>query len=509
MRNDPRIDDLLDQWDDAREEGRSISVETLCRDCPELADEVRRQIRMVDRVDEVFDIRPQQRSSRDELAELPETLGRYRLDEQLGEGGFGQVWKGFDSKLERNVAIKVLKPERSRSVLQVDRFLSEARKVARLRHKNIVTVYETDHDGKWYFMVTEWINGRDLAKRLSVSRLPLEESVRIVAKVADALQHAHDQGVIHRDIKPHNILIDKDGEPFVTDFGIAVTESELLNDDSDTSGTPAYMAPEQASFVGPSVDPRTDVYSLGVVLYELLVGKVPYTATTLAMLRSNFQSRQIPSLSAENPDVSPELERVCLKAMAVDQNERWGSAKEFADQLRRLPPEPITERPSRRLAERSSPLATPSSRAYKWSKPFIGVLFSVAAVTIIFLFGKQIVGLGVLFVQGVYSDMDRSLRPTPVQVTYRESEDGRGMIAIIKNTSAKPLYNVRMVIHDAVVDPVIWDVAASQFDTVVAKVLNSDETIEVGDYFGGPIESGKYLGVGCDGYHAIAQELIP
>jgi serine/threonine protein kinase len=336
VNNESRIDDLLDKWEDAREEGRSISVETLCRDCPELADEVRRQIREVDRVDKVFAIQSHQRSSRDDLAELPKTLGRYRLDEQIGEGGFGQVWKGFDPKLERNVAIKVLKPERSCSVLQVDRFLSEARKVARLRHKNIVTVHETDHDGKWYFMVTEWINGRDLAKRLSVSRLPLEESVRIVAKVADALQHAHDQGVIHRDVKPHNILLDRAGEPFITDFGIAVTESELLDDDSDTSGTPAYMAPEQASFVGPSVDPRTDVYSLGVVLYELLVGKVPHTATTLAMLRSSFQSKQIPSLSAENPDVSSELERVCLKAMAVDQNERWGSAKEFAVQLRRL-----------------------------------------------------------------------------------------------------------------------------------------------------------------------------
>ncbi|MCA9124730.1 MAG: serine/threonine protein kinase [Planctomycetaceae bacterium] len=339
-----QIDDLLDRWEEFREAGRSISIEELCQDCPELQDALRQQIRELEWVDGVMATQDSSGNTVVDGFEIPKALGRFRLDEQIGEGGFGQVWKGFDPKLERNVAIKVLKPDRSRSISQVDRFLSEARKVARLRHKNIVAVYETDHDGKWYFMVTDWINGRDLAHRLSISRPSFEESVCIIAKVADALQYAHDQGIIHRDVKPHNIVLDRDWEPYITDFGIAVTESELLDDSSDTSGTPAYMAPEQACFVGPAVDPRTDVYSLGVVLYELLVGKVPHTASTLAMLRSSFKSKPIPSLSVENPNVSPELERVCLKAMAIDMSERWRSAKEFATHLRRTTQQEAVQR---------------------------------------------------------------------------------------------------------------------------------------------------------------------
>src|SRR5262249_33833704 len=199
-------------------------------------------------------------------------------------GGFGRVYRGFDTWLERIVAVKVPRVDRPVTEGEVDQCRIEARKVARLRHPNIVPVHDVGREGATCFIVGEWVEGASLAARITADRPGCREAARIVAEVADALGHAHGAGFGHRDIKPGNILIDPRGRAFLTDFGIAAMEEDLLRDVT-TAGTLPYMAPEQlGEGLGP-VDHRADLYALGVVLYELLTGWRPFRATTLMELR--------------------------------------------------------------------------------------------------------------------------------------------------------------------------------------------------------------------------------
>ena len=290
MGNDTRIDDLLDRWEEAREKGQSISVEALCQDCPELQEVLQGKIRELAWVNAEMATRVPTETGERTTVKIPKILGRYELEQLIGQGGFGQVWKAHDPKLERVVAIKILRPERQGSVFQVANFLAESKKVAKLSsHPNIVSVYDVGEDKGFCFMVSELIDGSNLARNIKNHRLSIEETLRIVAKVAEALHHGHENGIIHRDIKPHNILMDRFREPYVTDFGIAVTEAEIESDSTYVAGTPAYMAPEQAEPNASPLDRRCDIYSLGVVLYELLVGSPPYTGHTISDIRTAYR----------------------------------------------------------------------------------------------------------------------------------------------------------------------------------------------------------------------------
>ena len=334
MNNDPRIAELLDRWEDLLEQGKQISPEDLCRECPELVTELWRRIDQLRWVGELLDTGPMDRNAEDGSFQIPPTLGRYRLDERIGEGGFGQVWKGYDPELERIVAIKVLRPERHSSVFQVARFLDEAKKVAKLRHPNLVTVYDAGREQGFCFIVTELIAGENLASRIIRGKVPWSDAIDIVTRVADALHHAHKRGIFHRDIKPHNILLDENNQPYLTDFGIAVTADAQSGENSDASGTLSYMSPEQANIGGPSIDPRSDVYSLSVVLYELLTGRPPYAVRTIKMLREQFQKGRISSPRSVNSTIPANVNQACMKALATDPSNRWAGAGEFADALR-------------------------------------------------------------------------------------------------------------------------------------------------------------------------------
>jgi len=338
MSTDPRLDDLLERWEDMLEKGQQVSPEELCRDCPELLADLKTEIRQMQWVGDLLEPGPQNAVGAGDPTQIetPRILGRYRLDELIGEGGFGQVWKGYDPELDRLVAVKVLRPERHKSVFQVARFIDEAKKVAKLRHQNIVAIHDVGRHEGFCFMVTDFIEGVDLGKRIEMRNLPTEEAVEIVAKVADALHHAHQQGIIHRDVKPQNILLDSRNEPVITDFGIAVTEDAGRDGDSDTSGTPAYMAPEQTGVGSLPVDTRTDIYSLGVVLYQLLIRRLPYETRTLAKLKQQIETTLPPSPRSVDSSLPARLDRACMRALATDPDDRWGSAEAFADELRRL-----------------------------------------------------------------------------------------------------------------------------------------------------------------------------
>jgi serine/threonine protein kinase len=331
--------DLIVRWEEAKAQGQELAPEELCWECPDLLTEFRRQVEKLGEVAwldgpiEANSTTPGGASALIPDLDLPRLIGdRYRLEALIGEGGFGRVYRGFDTWLERPVAVKVPRVDRPVTGGEVDQCRIEARKVAKLRHPNIVPVHDVGKEGSNCFIVGEWIEGTNLAVRIKEHRPGHRESARIVAEVADALAHAHAAGFVHRDIKPANILIDPQGRAYLTDFGIAVVEEDLLRN-VKAAGTLPYMAPEQlGENLGP-VDHRADLYSLGVVLYELLTGKRPFRATSPMGLREEILKGEPETLRRIEPDVPAELERICLRCLAKRPEDRYQGADEVAADL--------------------------------------------------------------------------------------------------------------------------------------------------------------------------------
>jgi eukaryotic-like serine/threonine-protein kinase len=262
--------------------------------------------------------------------------GRYELTHLIARGGMAQVYRAMDRQLDRPVALKVLFPELSVDRTFVERFRREAQAAANLSHPNIVPVFDWGEDDGSYFIVMEYVEGRPLSAVLrDPQRLPPIQIATIGAGVAAALAFAHRHGVVHRDVKPGNVLITPEGDVKVTDFGIAraVNTEESLTQTGAVMGTAAYFSPEQAE--GKGVDARSDIYSLGVVLYEMAVGRPPFTGDSPVAVASKHV-RDTPALPREvNPAVPAALEAVVMKAMCKDPDQRYGSAEELrADLLR-------------------------------------------------------------------------------------------------------------------------------------------------------------------------------
>jgi tRNA A-37 threonylcarbamoyl transferase component Bud32 len=262
-------------------------------------------------------------------------LGRFELIEAVGVGAFGTVYKARDPQLDRVVAIKVPRAGNLATAGDRDRFLREARSVAQLRHPAIVPVHEVgEHEGMTY-LVSDFVQGLTLSDLLTARRPTPREAARLVSEVAQALRYAHECGVIHRDIKPSNILLDDAGHPHVMDFGLAKRDAGevTMTLEGQVLGTPAYMSPEQARGEGHRVDGRSDVYSLGAVLYELLTGELPFRGNTRMLLHQVLNDDPRPP-RALNDSIPRDLETICLKAMAKEPGRRYADARGLAEDLR-------------------------------------------------------------------------------------------------------------------------------------------------------------------------------
>ncbi len=278
--------------------------------------------------------------------DLPRRLGNFELVEILGRGAFGTVYKARDDDLGRWVAIKLPRSGSFGSEEEHARFLREARSAAELTHPNIVPVHAIAHEGDIPYIVSEYIEGPTLADLLSQGRLGFRQTAELVARIADALDYAHSRKIVHRDINPRNVLIDGAGLPHLTDFGLARREEGgiLVTLDGQVLGTPAYMAPEQAAGHSHVVDGRSDIYSLGVILYQLLTGELPFGGTVRMLLHQVVHEDPRPPRRF-NDRVPYDLETICLKAMAKSPSGRYATAQEVAADLRRfLEGEPILAR---------------------------------------------------------------------------------------------------------------------------------------------------------------------
>jgi serine/threonine protein kinase len=259
---------------------------------------------------------------------------RYELEEKIGDGGMAAVYRGRDLRLNRVVAIKILHPHHAADLNFRKRFIHEAQSAANLRHPSIVDIYDEGEEDRQHYIVMEFVDGSDLKSMiLRYKQLPVQQVLQIAAAIADGLDAAHQLGMVHRDVKPQNILVTHDGTAKITDFGIAKSSlSTAQTDTGVTFGTADYISPEQAR--GQPATAQSDIYALGVTIYESLTGQLPFTGDTAVAVALQHVGSKPPPIRRHNPNVSPALEQLVMRALAKNPAERPTTARDFAQLLR-------------------------------------------------------------------------------------------------------------------------------------------------------------------------------
>jgi tRNA A-37 threonylcarbamoyl transferase component Bud32 len=419
-----RIIELLAGWEEQRFRGRAPSPEELYPDDAELREELRRRIerrlRLLARMEPPTIASPPP----DGVAATPPRLEGYDIEEVLGAGGMGVVYKARQRGLHRIVALKMIQSGLGSSAID-DRFQLEAITVAKLQHPNIVTVYEVgEHDGR-PFLALEYVEGGNLARALQGRPDAAHRAAELVRVLALSVQHAHEQGIVHRDLKPANVLLSRDGAPKITHFGLA----KRLDDDMHHTrtgavlSTPSYMAPEQATGRLQDIGPATDVYALGVILYEMLTGRLPFVGeTVLDTLEQVRTASPIPprQFIAKLPK---DLETICLRCLEKGPQQRYVSAQELAEDVRRfLNGEPIKARSDTVLQQIARAVARGRAgfpHYAQWGRVFLFVspfplLIHLAAVLLFHgqtFYVPLMIGTSLATAWGVQTLVFRGIRP--------------------------------------------------------------------------------------------------
>ena len=335
----------------------------------------------------------------------PAKIGLYEIKSELGRGGMATVYRAYDPRFEREVAVKVLPSE----LLHADpqfrlRFEREAKIIAQLEHTAIVPVYDVgESDGQPYF-VMRYMSGGSLSDRIKGGIMDVDEATRILAAIAPGLDEAHSKGIIHRDIKPSNILFDRRNNPYISDFGIAkLSQAQAGNvTGSAIIGTPAYMAPEQAQ--GDEIDGRTDIYSLGIILFEMLTGKQPYEADTPMAVAIKHITDPVPHILNANPNLPPGMEAIIQKAMAKNKADRYPSAVDMTNALHDLPRNTVTQMQTRVTPAQKATVVSKKSAAAPSRKAFNPLVVILPVLVLV------VMAAGGFF---VFNGLNR---PTPTQL---------------------------------------------------------------------------------------------
>jgi eukaryotic-like serine/threonine-protein kinase len=346
-----RVDELLDAVLELEPQNRPAFLDKVCGSNLQLRREIESLLQTYPKLGNfietpAMEVAAQSLADDSDLSLTGSQIAHYKILSPLGSGGMGEVYLAEDSRLGRKLALKLLPAHFTQDADRMARFQRESRALSALNHPNIITIYEVGEERGIHFIASELIEGDTLRKRIHSGKLSLKEAIDITLQTANALSAAHAAGIVHRDIKPENIMIRRDGYIKVLDFGL-VKRTEVSNreggDDSPFSlptqsgavlGTVNYMSPEQA--LGQAVDQRTDIFSLGVVLYEMVTGQSPFKGATVASTFDAILNKQPPALSKVNPNVSMELEGIVNRALEKDRETRYQTAADFRAVLRRL-----------------------------------------------------------------------------------------------------------------------------------------------------------------------------
>ncbi len=416
--------------------------------------------------------------------------GRYRVEEELGRGGMAKVFRGTDTVLGRPVAIKILAPQFADDANFVTRFRREAQAAARLNNPHVVGVYDTGSDDGVHYIVMEYVDAKTLADYLAGGgRIMPERAVELAESVCEALAVAHAAGIVHRDIKPANIMVSRDGRVKVTDFGIArlTTSADTVAQTAAVLGTASYLSPEQAQ--GQPVDRRSDLYSLGAVMYEMVTGRPPFTGESAVAVASKHVLEQPDPPSTLNPDVSPELDAVIMKALAKNPANRYQSAEEMREDLERvrtgrpveatpLLPESATTKVISR-PERTAVLPRAEAPGGRDGRRWIGV---VVAILILAVLG----GGAYLLASALLKGNDRPVQvrvPNVIGFTQGAAESA------IRAAGLKPVVRTRVTSNPAdygnVIDQIpAGDALVRRGDTVTITVGKAPKQVDVPDLTG-------------------------
>jgi len=443
-----QIQAILDEFLQQHRAGESLDPYDVMQAHPHLAADLEPRLEAMDRLLHLGPLLEEALSDGSSAQEpsvasapLPSRIGCYEIRARLGVGASATVYRGFDPRLNREVAVKVLHPGHQINPHFEERFARDARFAADLQHAHIVQIFEIgDHEGR-PFIALQLIRGETLEDRIKQANgqaLDFHESAEIVRLVAAALDHAHRRGIIHRDVKPSNILLDDQGEPHLTDFGLArKLEGEIaLTMQGQILGTPAYLSPEQADGNSKEVDGRSDVYALGVILFRLLTGRLPFESNSLESLIRQKLTSDPPGPRQFSPAVPRDLDTICHKALERLPNDRFASAGEMADELWRwLDGEPI----------RSRPLSC-RERLKRWMRRNrLAAKVTAAAAALLLLVGGT---LGALLFEKHQQVRDNEIRSITEARTRAEVEV-RGLLLTARTRMGIPTYGRRTEAQEA------------------------------------------------------------